>query len=289
MLNVNKLPIIRHGENVFSVGGNLYFLGGMGLDSSAGQFMSKNQGALAGGAGVASQAIDLVAPENSIGGGAAKGALKGASMGAALGPWGALAGGAIGGIAGGIGAGKAQNEAEIAARKQSIAQMASQRSMIDPYAKGTYANGGELPGITQFNNGGTHEQNPLGGIPQGISAANGQPNLVEQGETKRNGFIYSDRLPVINTKEYNLPSKYEGKTFAQASKLASKYIEDRPNDPIAQKGQEVALNRLKSANEEAKQMKDMAEQGLASQEPLVAKNGGKINSCAYGGYTFTDY
>ena len=40
------------------------------------------------------------------------------------------------------------------------------------------AEGGEL---NTFENGGTHEQNPLGGIPQGVDE-NGTPNLVEQGE-----------------------------------------------------------------------------------------------------------
>jgi hypothetical protein len=38
-------------------------------------------------------------------------------------------------------------------------------------------------GITEFNVGGTHEENPYGGIPQGMGA-NGLPNLVEEGELK---------------------------------------------------------------------------------------------------------
>jgi hypothetical protein len=47
--------------------------------------------------------------------------------------------------------------------------------------------------LHDFNEGGTHEQNPLGGIPQGQSQ-DGQMNTVEQGETKMGSFIYSDRI-----------------------------------------------------------------------------------------------
>lgn len=54
--------------------------------------------------------------------------------------------------------------------------------------------------INEFNTGGLHEHNPLGGIPQGIGS-NGKQNTVEQGETsfdiKGKKFIFSNR---INTK-----------------------------------------------------------------------------------------
>lgn len=47
--------------------------------------------------------------------------------------------------------------------------------------------------VTMFEAGGTHEQNPLGGIPQGVGS-NGKPNLVEEGETKWNDYIFSNSL-----------------------------------------------------------------------------------------------
>lgn len=54
---------------------------------------------------------------------------------------------------------------------------------------------GELNGadalVTLFENGGTHEENALGGIPQGVGK-NGKPNLVEEGETKWNDYIFSN-------------------------------------------------------------------------------------------------
>jgi len=40
--------------------------------------------------------------------------------------------------------------------------------------------------LTEFNEGGLHSQNKLGGVPVGPSAN------VEQGESMKNNFVYSD-------------------------------------------------------------------------------------------------
>lgn len=72
---------------------------------------------------------------------------------------------------------------------------ASYLTMLDKYVKtgNKKAEGGEL---TQFNTGGMHHQNPLGGIPQGLGS-NGKINSVEEGETKykfKDGeYIFSNR------------------------------------------------------------------------------------------------
>jgi hypothetical protein len=51
--------------------------------------------------------------------------------------------------------------------------------------------------LNSFNTGGTHEFNPLGGIPLGIGS-NGKQNTVEQGETsvnlKKGKYIFSNRI-----------------------------------------------------------------------------------------------
>lgn len=47
--------------------------------------------------------------------------------------------------------------------------------------------------VTLFEAGGTHEENPMGGIPQGIGS-NGKPNLVEEGETKWDDYIFSNSI-----------------------------------------------------------------------------------------------
>jgi len=61
-----------------------------------------------------------------------------------------------------------------------------------------FEQGGQMSGlsgadqlVTIFENGGSHEQNPIGGIPQGVGA-NGKPNLVEEGETKWNDYVFSN-------------------------------------------------------------------------------------------------
>ena len=59
-----------------------------------------------------------------------------------------------------------------------------------------FAYGGEVKSpLTEFNTGGRHEDNIQGGIQQG-TGANGQPNLVEEGETKHEDYIFSDRLKI---------------------------------------------------------------------------------------------
>lgn len=50
-------------------------------------------------------------------------------------------------------------------------------------------------GLVRYESGGTHEQNSLGGIPQGIGA-NGKMNLVEEGETKWNNYVFSNSITI---------------------------------------------------------------------------------------------
>lgn len=66
--------------------------------------------------------------------------------------------------------------------------------------------------FNEINSGGRHEQNPQGGVPHG-TGANGNPNLVEEGETTFNfgkdKFVFSDRVNLtdyINTKKNKVSS-----------------------------------------------------------------------------------
>jgi len=141
----------------------------------------------------------ITPPEDvpSKGSAALSGAMKGASAGASFGPWGMAAGAVIGGAAGLIGNAKMEkemNEADIA-----------YTGNLHNQATNDYAMGGNIGGaptetaydasqlVTKFENGGSHSQNSLGGIPQGIGA-NGKPNLVEEGETKWNDYIFSNNI-----------------------------------------------------------------------------------------------
>lgn len=104
-----------------------------------------------------------------------------------------------------------------------------------------YAQGGDL---TEYKNGGTHEQNPNGGIPLMGN------KRVEQGETRNGNYIYSDRLVIDDSiiKEFGLPKKAKGKTFAQYSKsINGKYT--RENDAYEDKAKQQELDNLKTAHD----------------------------------------
>ena len=119
------------------------------------------------------------------------------------------------------------------------------------YGGRMYNTGGML---TEYNEGGTHEENPLGGIPVG-QGPNGQPNLVEEGETRFNDYIFSDRLEITKdiAEEFNLPKNYVGKTFSDASKSMQKSNSRRVDDKIEQANIERNLTKLQEAQEMFKQ------------------------------------
>ena len=111
--------------------------------------------------------------------------------------------------------------------------------------------------LTEFN-GPSHEQNSLGGIPVGPTAT------VEGNETMQSdeNYVYSDRnvLDKETANEFRLPSKWIGKTFADASKLAMSKS-GRTDDVIEQEDTARKLDSLREAQEawKAKELeKDMA-------------------------------
>lgn len=216
-----------------------------------------------------------------------KGAAAGMSIG---GPWGAL----IGGIAGGVfnifsqlgGANRAEEldrQAENANKNQ-IAnfyetaqrnQARSQReAMMNYFAEGGLLDSGN--GITKFNVGGSHEQNPYGGIMQGI-APDGEPNMVEEGEIKYKDYIFSDRFKVTKAmlKKYNLPEKYEGLSFAKVADKLQKETEERPNDPIALSTLESNMERLQEAQEQHRSEKAVRDANQLLENMMAG--GGKIH------------
>ena len=121
----------------------------------------------------------------------------------------------------------------------------------------SFADGGQMEAqLTEFNAGGRHEENPLGGIPQG-SAPDGKLNLVEQGETKLNSenYIFSDSLKVDKdtAAEFALPKADTGKTFADLSKKLNRPNSRRENDTIEQVAIKRDLDNLMNAQEAFKQ------------------------------------
>lgn len=111
-------------------------------------------------------------------------------------------------------------------------------------------------GITIVDNGGSHESNPLEGVPMGI-APDGTPNLVEEGEVIFNDYVFSKRLKVPKAvrDKYKLRGTKD-LTFADAAKKAQKESEERPNDPISKRGLEAAMKGLMYEQEQVRQKRD---------------------------------
>lgn len=85
-----------------------------------------------------------------------------------------------------------------------------------------FAEGGQISSgtpvnteLVRFENGGTHEQNPHGGIPLGFGD-NGKQNTVEEGETKydfaEGSYIFSNRLGLG---DYSYKTKHSPNQFAE--------------------------------------------------------------------------
>jgi hypothetical protein len=145
-----------------------------------------------------------------------------AAAGSMFGPVGTIVGGAAG-LLSGLGRGlisafqhnNAEEELNNAIKRANIEQtdnfyttaqnnqQRQQRQAMMNY----FDNGGsldELNGVTEFNVGDTHENNPYGGIQQGIASDN-LPNMVEEGEVKWNDYIFSAR----NIPSESLLKKYK--------------------------------------------------------------------------------
>ncbi len=119
-------------------------------------------------------------------------------------------------------------------------------------------------GLNYIGAGGSHEQNPNGGIQQGI-APDGLPNLVEEGEVIWNGdYVFSKRLkvPKATRNKYKLRST-KPMSFADAALEFNKEMEERPNDPISRRGRDGMLAKLAEVQEEKRakiQAKEQAQQ-----------------------------
>ena len=99
-------------------------------------------------------------------------------------------------------------------------------------------------GLTRFDTGSNHENNPLGGIPIGGS------NSVEENETKQNNFIYIDIIYLDENivSQYNLPKSLVGKSVADATKFIDNKFKGR-NDKISQSTKDSMLSKIAEAQE----------------------------------------
>lgn len=108
-------------------------------------------------------------------------------------------------------------------------------------------------GVTIVENGGTHEENQLGGVPVSIDPQ-GKPNLVEEGEAIYKDYVFSNRLKPTKAmaSAFNLKDTSFADNFISAQKESS----ERPNDPISKNGLESSFNIMKNLQESIKQAKN---------------------------------
>lgn len=220
-------------------------------------------------------------------GGTAQGAMSGFTVG---GPVGAIIGGGIG-LLGGLGGifvgnSKAKREASNLNKKidrsnnfinnsfdNAINRLDTQAdlNMLANYAAyggnlmfdGGYTHGANWDnGVNIIKNGGTHNENSMGGIPMGMDEQ-GIPNLVEEGEVKWNNYIFSNRLKAKekDLENMNIPKRYAKKTYAEIAKSLSKESEERPNDPISKNGIDSYLTKLAQLQEDSKMKKQQRKSG----------------------------
>lgn len=118
-------------------------------------------------------------------------------------------------------------------------------------------------GLRIIGNGGTHEENPMEGVPMGMDAE-GNPNLVEQGEVIFNDYVFSNRLFADGglLESFNLPKSYDGYSFAAIAEKLGEESKERPNDPISKRGLLSSMSRLQQAQETVRQQTQEGQEGV---------------------------
>ena len=112
----------------------------------------------------------------------------------------------------------------------------------------------------RVNTGGSHEENPNGGVQVGIDPQ-GIPNVLEEGEPVYDDYVFSDNITADKEfiEKHNLPKKYAGMLYSKIADSIVEEAEERPNDPISNDGLNVMLMRLADAQEEQKQIQEQQE------------------------------
>lgn len=115
-------------------------------------------------------------------------------------------------------------------------------------------------GYLRINEGGSHDENPNGGVQLGVDGQ-GIPNMLEENEPVYDDFVYSDniRADAEMLRKHHIPEKFSGKLF---SEIADSFVDEaaeRPNDPVSNNGLNAMLVRLADAQEEQKQVQQQKE------------------------------
>lgn len=122
-------------------------------------------------------------------------------------------------------------------------------------------------GYTEFNEGGSHEENPNNGIQFGINPETNIPLKAEEGEVKEGDYIFSNRIKpdVAILKSLGLPQN-KNLSYADIARNLRKKLDKRPNDDIMKKYYNDAIERLKQAQESTKRLREKAKENMANIE-----------------------
>ena len=101
------------------------------------------------------------------------------------------------------------------------------------------------------------------GVPMGMDAE-GNPNLVEQGEVIFNDYVFSNRMFADGglLESFNLPKSYDGYSFAAIAEKLGEESKERPNDSISKRGLLSSMSRLQQAQETVRQQNQVGQEGV---------------------------
>lgn len=167
--------------------------------------------------------------------------------------------------------GKVTSECIAKGKRSSDPAVRKRATFAQNVRKFKHAYGGDLlthgaewdNGLRVIGNGGTHEENPMGGVPMGMDAE-GTPNLVEQGEVIFNDYVFSNRMFADGglLESFNLPKSYDGYSFAAIAEKLGEESKERPNDPISKRGLLSSMSRLQQAQETVRQQNQVGQEGV---------------------------
>ena len=139
------------------------------------------------------------------------------------------------------------------------------------------------PGYLKVETGGSHDENPNGGVQIGVDP-NGVPNMLEEGEPVYDDYVYSDNITADKAilEQFHIPEKYAGKLYSEIADTFVDEAEDRPLDAISNNGLRAMLGRLADAQEQQKQnqqqkeledeLANMSPEELAELEAMLGQN-----------------
>lgn len=143
-------------------------------------------------------------------------------------------------------------------------------------------------GYTEFNAGGTHEENPNNGVQFGVNPETQEPMKAEEGEVKVGDYVFSNRIKPDTAilKVLGLPQKGE-LSYADIAKDLKKKLDKRPNDEIMKKYYDQNIEKLKQAQESTKRLREKAKENIIAQASqslgLVPEQGENMELVPEGG------